>query len=108
MKKKNKYNVSKVDTEYGRFDSKKEYNRYLELLELQKQGTISNLQRQVKYQLLPKNDKYRELSYIADFVYTDSNNQVHIEDVKGLVLPEFKIKQKLFYHIYHQEIEIYK
>ncbi len=106
---KNKYNRSIVVTEDGlKFDSKKEYERWLSLKQLESVGKIFNLDRQVKFTLLPKNELYRELNYIADFVYTDENGIQHIEDVKGMILPEFKVKQKLFYHLYHKPIEIHK
>lgn len=104
-----KYHNKKVATDDGlKFDSKKEYNRYLQLRQMEEEGLVNKLERQVRFSLLPNNDKYRGVSYIADFVYYDSIGVQHIEDVKGLITPEFKIKQKLFYHFYHKEIEIYK
>ena len=105
--KKNKYNATKVVTDEGKFDSKREYEYWLKFKKLEEEGKIKHLQRQVKYVLIPKTDKYRELSYIADFVYIE-NGIEHIVDIKGMVLPEFKIKQKLFYFTYHKEIEIKK
>lgn len=107
MTKMNKYNATKVHTDDGlTFDSKREYQWWLTYCDMQQRGEITNLQRQVKYTLIPKNDKYRELSYIADFVFLDSDGVQHIVDVKGMILPEFKLKQKLFYSIYGREIEI--
>lgn len=105
----NKYNAKKVKTDDGQiFDSKKEYEWYLEYLKLEQLGEISNLQRQVKFNLIPKTDKYREMNYIADFVFIDKNGDEHIVDVKGMVLPEFKMKQKIFYWKYGKNIEIVK
>lgn len=105
----NKYNAKRIVTEDGlKFDSKREYDYYLNLLDLEKSGDITNLRRQVKYILIPKNDKFRELAYVADFVYIDKDNIEHIVDVKGMILPEFKIKQKLFYSIFGKMIEIVK
>ena len=53
------------------FDSKKEYSRaiYLEILE--KNREISNLKKQVKFELIPKQDGERSVNYIADFIYFD-------------------------------------
>ena len=105
---KNKYNAKKIKTEDGLvFDSKKEYEYWLKLRELEDAGKIEHLQRQVKYVLIEKNDKYRELSYRADFVYLE-NGVEHIVDVKGMILPEFKLKQKLFYSKFGKDIEIVK
>lgn len=103
----NKYNAKKVVYDDLTFDSKMELNVYKRLKELEKDNIIYNLDRQVKFELIPKNDKYRACNYIADFVfYTKSKH--YIIDVKGLVLPEFKLKQKLFYHRYGEEIQIVK
>lgn len=84
----NKYRNQKVVTPHGTFDSRREYRRYQELLLLQRAGKISELRRQVKYELLPSqrlNGKCveRPLYYIADFVYTKDNGEVVVEDVKG-------------------------
>ena len=53
----NKYRNQKVMTPHGTFDSKREYRRYQELLLLQRAGKISELRRQVKYELLPSLSK---------------------------------------------------
>ena len=52
-KHKSKYGAKKVEIDGIIFDSKKEGRRYQELKMLQKAGEISNLQRQVKYILIP-------------------------------------------------------
>ena len=84
------------------FDSKKEYQRYLELLELEKNGGISCLQRQVKFVLLPKQDGERAVTYIADHVYVYGEILV-VEDVKSKITkkqPDYIIKRKLFKYFY--------
>ena len=81
----NKYRNKKIEVDGIVFDSKKEANRYRELKLLEDAGEIINLQRQVKFLLIPSQrepDKRgarggivkgnlleRECSYIADFVY---------------------------------------
>ncbi|MBQ2175640.1 MAG: DUF1064 domain-containing protein, partial [Alphaproteobacteria bacterium] len=50
---KRKYNNKKIIVDGIKFDSKKEALRYKELKMLEKAGIISNLQRQVKYTLIP-------------------------------------------------------
>ena len=52
---------------------------------------------------------YREISYKADFVFRNENNEIlKVVDVKGMVLPEFKMKAKLFANRYGIPITIAK
>ena len=74
----NKYRSKKVVYKGEKFDSKKEANRYGELLLLQRAGKISDLKRQVRYLLIPaqydedgKNIE-RCCTYVADFVYKEN------------------------------------
>ncbi len=92
------------------FDSIKEYARYCELSMLERAGQISNLQRQVKFTLIPsqrepdaegkrggvKRGKLieRECSYVADFVYEQGGERI-VEDTKGFRTKEYIIKRKL-------------
>jgi len=117
-----KYNAKKVQYDGITFDSKKEYRRFLELKALEKAGIIKNLERQVKYVLIPaqrepdiigsrggvKKGKLieRECSYYADFVYivTETGEKV-VEDVKGMRTPEYKIKRKLMLFVHHIKIK---
>ena len=114
-----KYNNSKVSVDGLTFASRKEANRYYELKLLEKNGEIKNLETQVKFVLLPSQREpgkfgsvkpgkiiERELSYIADFVYTDvSTGQMVVEDVKGYRATDaaayrvFVIKRKLMLYM---------
>lgn len=99
----NKYKAKKVVTEDGKFDSKAEYNRWIELKEAAAAGSITDLQRQVEYILIPNQKvngrvKERCIKYIADFVYTKDGQQV-VEDVKGKRTKEYIIKRKLMLYI---------
>lgn len=97
-----KYHSKKIKTEDGIFDSQKEYYRWLYLKE---DNTISNLQRQVKYELIPKIDKQRAVHYIADFVYTiNSTGETIVEDSKGFKTAEYKLKKKLMKWLYGVDI----
>lgn len=95
-----KYHNKKLQTPDGVFDSIKEYNRWNELKLLQRAGRISDLQRQVRFVLIPTqkadNGKVAEFPvyYIADFVYTENGRQV-VEDAKGAKTKEYVIKRKL-------------
>lgn len=96
-----KYNSRKTIVDGQKFDSRKEANRYQELLLLEKVGTIKNLSRQVKFVLIPsQRDETtgkvveRECSYRADFKYTEDGKTI-VEDVKGFKTKEYIIKRKL-------------
>lgn len=95
----NKYNAKKVQMYGQTFDSRKEAERYLVLRSMANNHIISGLQRQVKYELIPKQDGERAVSYIADFVYRDGSGKTVVEDVKGYkkgaAYAVFVIKRKL-------------
>lgn len=77
-------------------DSKKEAQRWSELLLMQRAGYIEDLRRQVKFELIPKQDGERACHYVADFVYRDAiTEDVIVEDTKGFETDVFKIKRKL-------------
>lgn len=117
---KNKYHSKKIEVGGIVFDSKKEAKRYSELLLLEKAGAITELQRQVKYILIPaqrefSNEIYtkgrnkgcfkpgklleKECAYIADFVYKE-NGRIVVEDTKGFRTKDYIIKRKLMLHEY--------
>lgn len=103
---KNKYNNRKVRCWGETFDSMLECERYKYLKALEQQKVISNLQRQVKYILLPsqKDSKTqktieREITYLADFVY-EKGSQTIVEDVKGMKTDVYKIKRKLMLYFH--------
>ncbi len=103
-----KYNAKKITVDGIRFDSQKEYNRYTVLKLMEKSGVISNLQQQVKYELIPANRRHdgkleRAVNYYADFVYTQNGYTV-VEDVKGFKTKEYVIKRKLMLDRYGIEI----
>ena len=94
-----KYGNHKVTHGGITFDSKKEARRFAELSLLERAGTIQNLQRQVKFVLIPSqriNGKVveRECAYIADFVYQQNGEQI-VEDTKGVRTKDYIIKRKL-------------
>ena len=110
-RKENKYHARKVVAQGQVFDSEKEYARYLELKLLEKAGEISQLERQVKYDLIPKQmDEEgkmieRPTVYVADFQYRDNNTgEFIVEDVKGYrrgqAYAVFSLKRKLLLWLY--------
>lgn len=119
-KKVSKYRAEKIDILGMQFDSKREAKRYFELRLLEQAGEISNLQRQVKYDLIPqqvehtqqnteRKAKYRVIEracvYIADFVYVDKQGNTIVEDAKGVRTEVYKLKKKLMLYFYGIKIQ---
>lgn len=104
----NKYHAKKIDTPDGKFDSKKEYKRWCELKLMEKAKKISELDRQVKFELQPSfklNGKtIRGISYKADYVYIEDGHQV-VEDCKGFKTPVYKLKKKMFEYKFQTELK---
>lgn len=95
-----KYGNRKTEAHGQRFDSKAEAARYGLLLMLERAGDIRDLERQVKFELIPKCGDERACSYVADFVYSWRDPITRewstiVEDVKGMRTPDYVIKRKL-------------
>ena len=91
----NKYGARKMTAPDGQvFDSVKEFHRWGVLRLLERAGKISDLKRQVKYELIPKQEGERACHYVADFVYHEDGKLV-VEDCKGFRTDAYKIKKKL-------------
>lgn len=86
------------------FDSDAEFKFYEYLLSQQEEGLIKEIILQPKFLLQPEYIKYdkkiRKIEYISDFhvFYTDGTDVVF--DVKGMVMPDFKLKRKIFDYVY--------
>lgn len=98
-RKSNKYHAQKVLLGKNRFDSKKECCRSIQLDMLLRAGKISNLERQKRFELVPRTALERPVFYLADFYYFDNElNKWVVEDVKSAVtkkLAAYIIKRKL-------------
>lgn len=111
-----KYNNTKVEYDGIKFDSKKEMQRYIVLKDAENSGVISNLELQVKYELIPAvREEYVEhlktkdrvktrtlqlpITYTCDFQYLKDGVLI-VEDVKASpkMLPkEFVLKEKMMF-----------
>lgn len=102
-----KYHAKRTSVDGITFDSKREADRYLVLKSMEEDGTIENLRRQVRYELVPAFDvdgkHYRPVFYVADFVYRENGHEV-IEDVKGVVTDVYRLKRKLVAYRYGMSI----
>ena len=92
---KNKYGAKKLTAPDGqKFDSVKEYHRWGVLRLLERAGKISDLKRQVSFELIPKQEGERACTYVADFVYYEDGKMV-VEDCKGFKTDVYRLKKKL-------------
>lgn len=127
----NKYGAKKITAPDGqKFDSKREYHRWCILKLMERGGKISNLKRQVTFELIPtqretSTEVYKAgpqkglpkpgavlekaCTYVADYVYKDSYGKIHVEDVKGYkgggAYAVFSIKRKLMLHVHGIVVE---
>jgi hypothetical protein len=118
---KSKYYNKKTKASDGTiFDSGREARRWEQLIMLQKAGKIVELQRQVKYELIPAQyetyERYskkgeqlkdgrrlieRKVEYVADFVYHDAETgELIVEDTKGVRTKDYILKRKLMLSVY--------
>lgn len=116
-----KYHSRKITRDGEVFDSVKEYRRWCELKLLEKAGEIKDLQRQVKFVLIPTQREFtneidkkgrfkkgkvieRACEYIADFVYWEGRKYV-VEDTKGFKTKDYIIKRKLMLWVHGIRIQ---
>ena len=95
-----KYNNTKIRVDGRLFDSKAEAARWQELSLLERAGEITELERQVEYELIPKQKGERAVKYIADFRYKDHEGKVVVEDTKGVRTPVYILKRKLMLRVH--------
>ena len=116
-----KYFSKKIRNQYGVFDSKSEYERFLHLKHLEDIGAISDLKQQVRFEIIPKLMKEVRIQlktkvkieqrveeqaahYTCDFTYINSNGQYVISEVKstGTALArDYPLRRKLIKQVIH-------
>lgn len=98
-----KYKSKSIVIDGHKFPSKMEGNRYIKLREMQREHKISDLELQPPFLLQEgftrDGKKYRPITYVADFKYKMGDKTI-VEDVKGYLTPEYKIKKKLLLYKY--------
>lgn len=102
----NKYGAKKITHMGETFDSVKECERWCQLRLLERGKAISDLKRQVKFELIPAqkvNGKLveRAVNYVADFTYVEKRTgEFIVEDTKGFKTKEYILKRKmmLYFH----------
>lgn len=90
------------------FDSKREAFYYQYYKNLEKDGKIQGLLRQVPFDVVVNGKKI--CKYIADFTYTDKDG-FHVVDIKSTITEKdkvFRLKKKLVETVHNVKIEIVK
>ena len=106
-----KYHNTKTVVDDMVFDSKAEARRWQQLRLMERGGIIRDLRRQVPYVLIksfrwPSGKACPKTVYKADFVYViEGTGEVVVEDVKGVLTPEYKLKKKLMMEKYGIEVK---
>lgn len=117
----NKYGAKKITAPDGQvFDSNREYHRWCILKLMERGGKISNLKRQVTFELIPtqretSTEVYKAgpqkglpkpgaviekaCQYVADFTYYQDGKYI-VEDAKGCKTEAYKIKKKLMLYVH--------
>lgn len=109
---KSKYHNEKVEFRGITFDSIKERDYYILLLDREKKGEIRHLNRQYQVEIqpafiTPSGEKIKAITYLADFYFYDKTIKAwRIIDVKGYKTEVYKLKKKLLAYkgIYIEEV----
>ncbi len=104
----NKYFAKKTVAMGLKFDSRWEAERWGQLKAMERAGIVTQLERQVKYELSINDVKICD--YIADFRYLleeeNGLSKLVVEDAKGILTPEFKLKKKMMKAIHGIDIHL--
>ena len=104
----NKYFAKKTVAMGLKFDSRWEAERWGQLKAMERAGVVTQLERQVKYELSINDVKICD--YIADFRYLleeeNGLSKLVVEDAKGILTPEFKLKKKMMKAIHGIDIHL--
>lgn len=108
--KRNKYHATRTGVDGLTFDSKREAARWLFLKDRAKRGEITNLRRQVKFDLTATSRGSNNVGfqlvgrYLADFTYIEDGTLV-VEDSKGMKTDLYRWKKRHFEIEYDREIQ---
>ena len=92
MTKPSKYRNIKTTLDGFQFDSRREGFRWIQLRQMERDGAIKKLQRQVVFPLIVNGELL--CKYKADFVYETAGKRI-VEDVKGVRTDMYRLKKKL-------------
>lgn len=100
-----KYRNTKTEVDGRMFDSKLEARRYSELRAMVEAGEIADLQCQVAFPI--EIGGMRICRYVADFTYVRDGGRI-VEDAKGVLTREYRLKKKLMAAVLGVEIVEYR
>lgn len=109
----NKYGAKKT-TVYGHtFDSKREADYYLELLDLKRRGIVTDIRLQPSYELLEgftdnTGKRHRPITYTADFLVIYADGHTEVVEVKGMKTRDYILRKKLFLHKMRESSVIFR
>lgn len=111
--KETKFKAKSIFINEHKFDSMLEADYYLHLLSELQSNRIQSFELKPSFLLQPsftKNDKrFAQIKYIADFKVITLQGDTLIVDTKGVITPDFKIKQKMFEYIHpHLSLQVVK
>lgn len=108
IKKQPKYRNQKCELNGEKYRSKREMRRHQVLLQMQRDGLISNLRREVPYVLAPavRIDRRTKpaIRYYADFVYDTTLDGQIVEDCKGARTTVFSMKRHLMATVHNIQL----
>jgi len=94
-----KYRAKRTTIDGITFASKAESRRYLHLKDMEKRGEIQDLELQPRFRLEVNGVKICD--YIADFRYVETETgETIIDDTKGVITPQYRIKRNLMLALY--------
>lgn len=102
--KKHKFNVADKE-DRGGYASGHEMDVATNLHALATGGKILQLEEQVRIEVLPKNERFGAVTYIADFTYFDPEGRYHVLDAKGVKTAVYQVKKKMLWHFKKIAIE---
>ena len=87
------------------YASKREADMAMKLNALARAGAITELDEQVRYELIPNQEGERACHYIADFRFRDADGRIVVMDTKGFKTEVYRIKKKLMLQVHGIRIE---
>lgn len=110
--KRSKYGNKKVEIDGHVFDSLAESKFYQQVKLREKAGELLFFRLQPRFLLQEAFEKYgkkhRRIDYVADFEIHHTDGSIEVIDVKGVLTPVFKIKQKMFHKKYPHKLTLVK
>ena len=103
----NKYHARKTTVDGIVFASKREAEYYMIYKAMLQHGEIKTLERQPRYEIIPKFRGERAAYYTPDFRLTYPDGRVVVVEVKGKATRDYILRRKLF-KLQNQDIDFWE